>query len=199
MRFRVTFGAVRPVAVPGVMTFAAGDLGMRTLVLHNLFFLINMAGVAALGQNVEINQAADRCMWIGVTGEAFQEGGAMRFAVTGRTPGHDIGPDLAGSEGVESLMAFTTIYLMLTTVVSDIFVDRIVTLRALLGRQGLNLLLIDSDFFQLCGHARRGRFLGYALTLDRLDIRSLVSSLLCGDTSVKDDQQTDNKRLLPFC
>ena len=55
MRFRVTFGAVRPVAVPGVMTFAAGDLGMRTLVLHNLFFLINMAGVAALGQNVEIN------------------------------------------------------------------------------------------------------------------------------------------------
>ena len=108
MGFRVAFGAVWPVAVPGVMTLVAGDFRMRTLILHNLFFLIHMTGAAILGQKVEVDQAADRGVRIGVAGEAFQEGGAMRFAMTGCTLGHNIGPNFTGIESVECFMAFTT-------------------------------------------------------------------------------------------
>ena len=71
MGFRVTFGAVRPVAVTGVMTLVTGKFGMRTLILRNLFFLVCMTGSAILGQNVKIDQAANRGVWIGMAGEAF--------------------------------------------------------------------------------------------------------------------------------
>jgi len=123
MGLRVTFSAVRPVAVPGVMTLVAGDFRMRTLVLYNLFFLVHVTGAAILGQKVEVDQAADRGVRIGMAGEAFQEGGAMRFAVTGCTLGHDIGPSFTGVESVERFMTFTTMYLMFTAVVPDAFED----------------------------------------------------------------------------
>ena len=66
MGLRVTFSAVRPVAVPGVMTLVAGDFRMRTLVLYNLFFLVHVTGAAILGQKVEVDQAANRGVRIGM-------------------------------------------------------------------------------------------------------------------------------------
>ena len=97
VRFRVAFGAVRFVTVLRMMALGAGNFRMRTFILYNLFFLLNMATVTPFCESIQIGQTADWGVRISMTGEALRKSRTMSFAMTGSAMGHDITPGYARS------------------------------------------------------------------------------------------------------
>ena len=86
----------------GVMTFYASNFAMCTLKFDNFSVLINVTGITFRGENVELGQAVDRNVGIGMAGETFRKAGSVCFSMAGCALRHDICPGYAGSQGVES-------------------------------------------------------------------------------------------------
>ena len=66
VRFGMTLSTVRPVAMFGVVTLVAANFGMSTFELNYFITLLSVAGFATFCENVEVAQAADWGVGIGM-------------------------------------------------------------------------------------------------------------------------------------